>query len=142
MKIIKTKPDKTTIFPLLMIVVVSFWVIWFILNKFILPIIAIYKVAQPNPDFKIACVQDYGSYHHSRYYRGYWQIDNQRYVDNDVHISATLAGKYRFPIDEQGRKLAADIRNQERECYRVSYIEVVDWGFFRQFYLYEYLDDK
>lgn len=133
------KSDKVYI--ILSIVVTFFTFFLIILDDYIFPKIAIYKVSRSNPTLKLACVQDYKK-PNLRHSQNYWIIDNKSYSDNDISIytATTLTIKHQFPIDINGKKLIQDIKENKKKCYLVSYVEVVNLGFYRKFYLYQYID--
>lgn len=140
----KLKSEKIYIILAILITVLNFTSM--ILEMYIFPKIAIYQVSKPNPDLKFTCIQDYKPATAMRYSKSYWVMDNKSYNNSDIMISSatSLTIKYYFPIDYQQRKLVDDIKNKKRECYLVSYIDIINLGFFRKFYLYQYIenDDK
>lgn len=137
----QSKFQSQKIYGILSILIIALAFISMLLDSYVFPKIAIYKVSNPNPALKMACVQDYKE-SHLRHGRNYWVIDNNSYQDLDVRIkiATALTLNHAFPIDYNHKKLIDDIRNKERECYLVSYVEVINLGFFRKFYLYQYIE--
>ncbi|QMT31912.1 hypothetical protein [Alysiella filiformis] len=97
-----SKSDR--IYTLLSIMVTFFTLFLIILDDYIFPKIAIYKVSRSNPTLKVACVQDYKK-PNSRHFQNYWIIDNKSYYDREVRIytATTLTIKHQFPIDINGK---------------------------------------
>lgn len=140
---LKSKSKSERIYIKLSILITVFTFVLMILENYIFPKIAIYKMSKPKPDLKFACVQEYKQLYHLKPAKNYLIINNESYDFSKITISSAtnLTIKHYFPIDYKKRKLANDIKNNNRSCYMVSYIDVINLGFFRKFYLYQYIED-
>lgn len=67
-------------------------------------------------------------------------IDGKKYSTPSIYLS-NKDGK-KFPIYEKRHILENDLKHSPNKCHNIEYISIVDLGFWKRFYLYDYIKDN
>ncbi len=66
-------------------------------------------------------------------------INGKIYSTPSIYLS-NKDGK-KFPIYEKRNDLENDLKLTPNQCHKIKYISIIDIGFWKRFYLYDYIKD-
>ncbi|ULJ68918.1 hypothetical protein MIS45_09115 [Wielerella bovis] len=110
-----------------------------VLGWYVYPKLGIY-FSQDSSRIKTACV---GGFINSK-----WNaiiIDGKKYYETDVFLYTTpfFEVKELFPISKNNKRamLESDVKSDGKKCYLIKYVSIIDLGFWKKFYIYDYIQD-
>lgn len=129
-------------------VMLSYTLCSIIFGWYIYPKLGIY-FSQDSSRIKTACVQKY-VHIPGRPTRDFIFIDNKKYDIGSIylHINTRIVDidKNFFPIYDKRGIFEDNLRQAYKagppyKCHKVKYVSIIDLGFWKKFYIYDYIQD-